>query len=161
MVSRFRGVDRAIAYMCNGVGCGVSKGSIEVTYYPNGSEARESNLRELTRLRVSLEVLCNRFQHATVAFELDRSNATIAAIQCMCDRSTQSVCAHHCRHSRERPIVTLIPCSPAERPSDEKKQKVLDKVHKSIHDYYVEDRKKLDSRTGRHNSHNRFPNSRI
>jgi hypothetical protein len=126
MKARFSEVEKAIAYMCEGLQACPSSTAVCVSFYQGGTQERRSTVVEVAKLPAVLRSMCRRFIGATVVFEYHEGDLPKAAIQCYCQEgAVRKNCTHRCRHRKERPIVSVIPFALGCPPSPQDRETTL------------------------------------
>lgn len=132
MIAKFREVDSAIAYLCDGLGQSSRDAYAHVAFYPHGTSLRRTIVVEMPRLGQTLNQLCGRYLEARVILGLGSKAAPVAGIQCRCHSPSQATCRCQCHHDYDRPIVSIMVRKDADPPSDEDRYAALDSIYEMI-----------------------------
>lgn len=136
MTARIREVDRAVAYLREGLGMPEDAPYAEITWYPRGEEQARVFLAPVQQIGRQLDRLCRHFPEATVVLDKTSYDHPIGAIQCRCHPCGE--CPIHCKHHEDRPVVSVI-LRPVEEPlPKEEKLRLLKLMYSELHDMRVE-----------------------
>lgn len=144
MLSRFRQIDRAIAYVCSGVDAWDPSGRVFVTWFPGGERKPFKTLVDIPQLVATLERFCRRFPEATAIVDPDHSGFPLFGLQCRCDSSIRKACSVHCRSHSDRPTICISASSQSDVSSEDEQETVLAAFQESVHRQLVEDQNRLD-----------------
>jgi len=144
MLSRFREVEQAIAYLCEGVDAWVGKGQAAVTWYPGGAHKPEQALVDVPHLVATLQHYCRKFPGATAVVDVTRADAPLFGLQCRCDAGRRQNCPGHCKTHADRPTVCIVGCRGNETPSEEKRKALLAALQEVVRQQVAEDQERGD-----------------
>ncbi|MBN2307977.1 MAG: hypothetical protein JXR94_03340 [Candidatus Hydrogenedentes bacterium] len=148
MISKFREVERAVAYLCQGLSGEFGPGWFEASLYSDGVTRVRSVIAEYANLRPLLERFCLRFEQASVIVEPGRASVPpIMAIQCRCNHGEVRRCGRYCEHHEDRPTVIVLFCAGANPPSDEQRQAALQAFHERMRQFQKADKRKQPGRS--------------
>ena len=140
MVSKFREVYKAVAFVCSGLKENCNDGAYaEISLFPRGRDEREQrSMVDIAHLAAALDHFSKRFPSANAVTKTEDKARPRGMIQCRCDREIRKHCPNQCRHHVDRPAICVIVFSDNRAPSLDETKSALDLMLNEIHEYQKE-----------------------
>ncbi len=140
MVSKFREVYKAVAYVCSGLRERCSnEGRVYVAFFPRGpGQCDRKGFVDLVHVTETLDRLTAQFPSASAVIHSDDNNGFCGIIQCRCDHESRKRCSQRCAHHAERPVIWVMQPLADRPPSAEETASALEAMVAEIHEYQKE-----------------------
>ncbi|NIA15408.1 MAG: hypothetical protein GWP08_15180 [Nitrospiraceae bacterium] len=152
MISQFREVDRAIAYLLGALEECTSNTHAHVAFYDGKATPSAARAVGISQLTAALERFCRHFPEATVVLESDGKTGPLFALQCRCPRYIKRACPHHCKGIEDRPVVSVAVCLADRPPTEEEQRETLRAIFRDVEEFKQLEKKKRGKLGHRHSS---------
>lgn len=150
MISQFREVDRAIAYLRGALDRCAPDTYTHVAFYDGKTTRAAARTVGIAQLSGVLARFCRHFPEATVVLESDGKAGPLFALQCRCPRYVKRACPHHCGTTEDRPVVSVAVCQAGRPPSEAEQRDTLQAIFRDVEEFKLSEKKKLGKLRHKH-----------